>query len=339
MVILVVIAPLFWASHQIWHFPKAIVEQMVHADWEGLHVWDLVMPWFIFICGVAIPFTLPKYLNNGRPGWVFLWHITKRVVMLWFLGMLVQGNLLSCNLNAIKPFNNTLQAIASGYLVSAFVWLIPYKNIKIAIPILLATGYGTLLALYGDYTMSGNFALHVDQIVLPMNHDGYGWSLTTMMFAAMTLCGMHCGQLLKSEITPWVKCVLLLMIGHLLLGSGLVLAYWEPVIKRIYTVSFTAQAMGWAVLALAMLYLFADILKLCRGFGLITLYGQTALLAYLCGELFRPIFRTSTELFTWGLPNLFGTTYQPLIQAVVSVFSLTVVLLIRRKYYGMTAQL
>ncbi len=326
---LVVIAPILAAYHAMWGLPETVTTQLTHVAWEGLHVWDLVMPWFIFMCGAAIPFALPKYLSDGKPKGRFWWHLLKRVALLWILGMAVQGNLLSFDVERIVPYNNTLQAIAMGYLIAAVVWLLPWRWSQVTVTIALAVGYGVLLACLGDYTPEGNFAIKVEQLVFPMNHDGYGWTLTSMMFGAMTLCGMHCAQLLKSSIAPFIKLALLVVIGNMLLGIGFILEYWEPAIKRIYTVSFTAQALGWGVLVLAALYLLADILKMKRGLGIVTCFGRHALLAYLCGTLFMPIFLTASHILTQGVEQLWSADGERFTLSVVSVLLIVAVVALR----------
>ena len=108
---------------------------------------------------------------------------------------------------------------------------------------------------------------------------------------------------------------------------------WIPVIKPIFTLSFTAQAMGWCVIALAVLYVLTDILKLRRGLGVVILFGQCALAAYLVGGFFRPVLAKLAEILTQGAPHLFGLGERPmaLLNAVIVVIEITLVLAIWRK--------
>lgn len=331
MLFLAVIGPLLTAFNRSWGLPKGLTEQLTHADWIGFTLWDLIMPLFIFMCGAAIPFALPKRLKDGRPGWTFWKHILGRVLLLWTLGMLIQGNLLSFVPAKICFYNNTLQAIAAGYLIAALTFLVPWQKLRLALPILLAAIYGIALVIFGDYTPDGNAAIRLERVVFPNNHDGYGWMLTTLMFGAMTLCGMQATELLRSKFSPMRKFVILLVAGTLVLLAGLVLGIWEPAIKRIYTVAFTAQAMGWSILALAALYLVADVFRLVRGNGIITLFGQYALTAYLCHELFAPGFDALACRFTYGCPNIFGTAPQPFIETCVVSVLIISVLYVRKR--------
>ena len=49
---------------------NTLLQQLDHVQWEGFAAWDLVMPLFLFMSGVTMPFSLPKYLernNNAAP--------------------------------------------------------------------------------------------------------------------------------------------------------------------------------------------------------------------------------------------------------------------------------
>ena len=41
-------------------FAARIGGQLDHADWIGLNFWDLIQPFFMFIVGVSMPFSLKK---------------------------------------------------------------------------------------------------------------------------------------------------------------------------------------------------------------------------------------------------------------------------------------
>ncbi len=299
--ILVVISPLFWKLSALFPMPKALQTAFTHAAWEGFHAWDLVMPLFIFMSGAAIPLSLPKLLREGRPTITFWKHILRRMIVLWILGMVVQGHLLAFDWELLDFYNNTLQAIAAGYLVSALALLIPLRYVRLALPFFLAAVYGLLLALCGDYTPKGNFALQIEHLLFPSNTDGYGWSLTSLMFGALALWGGEATRLLRSARPPMVKALLLFAASQLFLGSGLLLTFWEPAIKRIFTISFTLQAAGWSMLLLSVLYLFVDVLNFRRGWGLLLLFGRYSLWAYMLGTFWRPVLQYAANFFLYGV--------------------------------------
>ena len=89
-----------------------------HVDWEGFSTWDLVMPLFMFMSGITIPFALSRYKDAADKSLVYR-RILKRVILLWIFGMMCQGNLLGLDADRIYLYSNTLQSIAMGYLISS----------------------------------------------------------------------------------------------------------------------------------------------------------------------------------------------------------------------------
>ena len=343
MLLLTVVEPLFWAVNKAWTMPEAVQLQFKHA-WGGFTLWDIIMPLFIFMCGAAIPFALSKRLDED--GWAtgaFWKHVFGRFALLWFCGMLVQGNLATLDPLKISPYNNTLQTIAAGYLVAALVLLVPFRALRVLVPLILAGAYGALLHFLGDYTPKGNLAQVVEQKVLSailpagsaaFNTHGYTWFLTTLMFGAMTLCGAQCAEILRGKATKGAKATALFALAAVLLGSGWGLTFVVPCIKHIFTVSFTCLAMGWCVLALALLYVLTDVLNCRRGWWLITLYGQCALTAYMATHFFRSSLAACVQSITKGFPRYVDKPYMPLAEAIVTAVVLTVVLVIRRRLRG-----
>ena len=46
---------------------NTLLYQLDHARWEGVRAWDMVMPLFLFMSGVTMPYSLPKYrTQNGN---------------------------------------------------------------------------------------------------------------------------------------------------------------------------------------------------------------------------------------------------------------------------------
>lgn len=56
-----------------------------HVEWEGFHLWDQIMPLFLFMAGTSIPYALAKYKSGeGEIGQVVR-RVSKRVILLWIL--------------------------------------------------------------------------------------------------------------------------------------------------------------------------------------------------------------------------------------------------------------
>jgi predicted acyltransferase len=144
-------------------------------------------------------------------------------------------------------------------------------------------------------------------------------------------------DILRSDWAPFKRAVALFAYGGGLLVLGFAVQPWVPCIKHIFTLSFTAQAMGYCVIALAVLYVLTDILRIRRGTGILLLYGQFALTAYMVSHFFRPAVKGVVDPVMQGIPHLLGkdhAAWMPLITAVATAIVLTVILAVRRKLKG-----
>ena len=340
MVLLTVLGPLVNAAQDGWKcFPAGFIGQFRHG-WECFTLWDIIMPLFIFMCGAAIPYALGKRLEKGQG--VFWRHVLARVALLWFLGGLVQGNWITLDPLKVTPFSNTLQSIAVGYLVVAAAMSLRSRALMFVLPIALAVGYTLLLAFLGDYSKFGNFANKVDHAILvatlPAQHarlvnpSYYTWYLTSAMFAVMTFAGYHSTMILRSGRTLWRKAAVLGGYGAALLAVGFLAEIWVPCIKPIYTLSFTAQAMGWCVLALCALYVLTDIWRLRRGLGFAIFFGQLALAAYFTSHFFRPVLTAFAHLIGDGLLQYLPKTSEPFVVCVLKIVGMLAMMVAWRAF-------
>ena len=312
--------------------------------WEGFTLYDLIMPLFIFMCGAAVPFALGRRLSDGRPQPGYWRHVWSRVALLWVLGMLAQGGLATLDIHRISFYSNTLQAIAFGYLVAAFVLTLRSWKVRLAIPIALTVVYGLIVHFGGDYTKEGNVThvveLRILRAIMPADNEqigyivryGYTWYLPSMMFAVITLAGCFSSQLLlRRGWSVWKRAAGLAVLGAGSLAVGWVLAFaGVRMVKHFFSVSFTLQAIGWSVLALDALYVVTDIWRFRRGTGLLLLFGQFALTAYLCESVFGEVCRAAGDRLFGGFCRFFGPQWVETVRAVGFGVVITAVLMVRR---------
>src|SRR5712675_1623835 len=62
-----------------------------HAEWNGLTPTDLVFPFFVFIVGVSLVFSLSKRLERGESRQELFKQILKRTLVIIGLGLLLNG--------------------------------------------------------------------------------------------------------------------------------------------------------------------------------------------------------------------------------------------------------
>ena len=300
--ILTVVSVICYTVDKHFPLPEWFMKQLNHPDWVGFSAFDMIMPLFIFMCGAALPLALPRRLNeDGTAGWKYWSHVFTRVAMLWALGMIAQGELFTFDLHRISFFNNTLQTIAVGYLITAAVALIKSYKVQIAVPFVLAAIYTAFLHLCGDMTPSGNAAVVYEvkflELFYPVNaamewHPvrqiaawHYTWWTPVPMFGVMGLAGYHATKVLMTE--AWSKkrrCAVQALVGVALLALGFALLTFDPCIKHIFTASFTALAMGVSFLLYAGCYWLFDIVEWRVGTSLISLFGRHSLAAYMFVE-------------------------------------------------------
>ena len=312
---------------------ETLLFQLDHAEWEGLRVWDLVMPLFLFMSGVTMPYSLPKYLaQNGNAG---VWkRIIKRFVLLFVLGMLVQGNVLSLDPGRIYVYSNTLQAIAVGYLMAApLVLYIKPKYQLIAIAALLLI-YSVPMHLFGDWTPQGNFASMVDKALLGRFRDGstvaedgtvvfaqwydYTWVWSSLTFCCTVALGSFAGHLAKNgndDRAATAKKLFVMAVA--LLVTGYLFGMYQPIIKRIWSASMVLVSAGWCYLLLALFYWWIDVKGHTKGWGWLLFYGCNAITAYLIGELIN--FRGVAGSLLYGTEQYLGEWYPVLLTACNSL--------------------
>ena len=312
---------------------ETVLYQLDHAEWEGVRVWDIVMPLFLFMSGVTMPYSLPKYkTQNGN---IKVWkRVLKRFALLFLLGMLVQGNLLALDPGRIYIYSNTLQAIAVGYLLTVPMVLYMKPRVQTAVIAILLVIYSLPMHLHGDWSAQGNFAAMVDKAVLGRFRDGstltadscvlfaawydYTWLWSSLTFCCTVALGSFAGYLTKSGDTNRRSTARkLLLVGVLLVIAGLLCGFVQPVIKRIWSASFTLYSAGWCYLLLALFYWWIDVKGHTKGWGWLLCFGCNAITAYLVGELVN--FRSIAESLLYGFAQYIGDWYPVLLTLCNSV--------------------
>lgn len=291
--------------------------QLNHVEWTGFRFYDLIMPLFLFIVGVSLPFSLRGRLERN-PSKSALWpHIIKRVILLWILGMAVQGNLLDYDWSKIKFYSNTLQAIASGYLISAILVLYFRVGWQAVLTITLMLIYWAIVVLVpvpgtgaGVITPDGNFAIYFDKLVFGTFQDGttYSWLVSSLNFGATSMLGVFTGYMLQSELKISKKVIWLSIAGIALVFAGSLWNLILPSVKHIWTSSFVLFSGGICVLSMALFLWLVDGLNFKKGFLFFTIIGMNAIFAYCASHLFD--FGHIADIFTGGLKQYTGEWYR-----------------------------
>lgn len=292
-----------------------IAEQLEHVEWKGFHFLDIIMPLFLFLTGVSMPLSFKRRLQKGTEKEVWK-HIIKRVLILWILGMMVQGNLLTYDFSKFAFFSNTLQAIAAGFLISAVIILHCNVRQQFVITLLLMALYSLLIYLVpvpgiGKAVIEPhqNLPLYIDKWVLGSHQDGtnYTWILTSLNFAATVMTGVFASYILQSALDSFRKLKLLFFTGSILLVAGLLLNFTDPIIKHIWTSSFVLFSSGLCFLLLSLFYLIVDYWNIKGWTTFFIVIGSNSILAYMVGDLFD--LSAFAAVFLKGLQPVLGQWY------------------------------
>jgi predicted acyltransferase len=302
-----------------------IGEQFHHHPWHGLRFWDLVQPYFMFIVGVAIPFSVAKRTSRGDSAAEIRNHAIRRAIILLLLGWA---------LYCIGPgyitfrFQNVLSQLSVTYLVAFFLMKKPLKTqfiISIAILVVVETIYRTFPVAGFDqpFTPDKNFGAWFDLLISGELSGGHWVSFNALPTAAHTIWGVMAGRWLMSDKSPMEKLKILIIFGVIGVICGFALDYVTPIIKRISTSSFVIYSGGWTVLTLAFSYWLIDIKKIQKWAKFLIIVGMNPLFIYLFAHVGgAKLVQTVVKPFTFGLFGWMGTLTADILTGFVVWFGL-----------------
>ena len=309
-----------WLNESMWVFS--------HVSWEGFSPWDLIMPLFLFMSGISMPFSLSRYksISDKRP---LLRRLAKRILLLWIFGMMCQGNLLALDPNTIYLYSNTLQAIATGYLITALLFLFTSRRTQIITAVVLLLVYWTAMQFItvdgyggGNYTPQGNLAEWIDNTVLGRFRDTaqvidgkvvvadwyhYTWILSSLNFGVTVLTGLFAGYIAKDKIEEKKKLKLYFGTGITMVIAGWLWNFQMPVIKTIWTSSMVLVSSGYCFLLMGLFYYWIDYKGHRSGITWLKVYGMNSIVAYMLANVVN--FRCIGESLFYGLEQYMGSYY------------------------------
>jgi len=290
-----------------------ISNQLHHSPWNGFTFYDIIFPLFIFIAGIAMPFSFSRQLQQAGTNIAaakknIYRQLVKRTLILIFLGMVVNG------LFKWQGYENTRMASVLGRIaLSCFFAALIYLNCSLRKQIVwfavLLLGYWAAMMLVpvpgygaGILTPEGNLAGYVDRILLPgklhrVVYDPEGL-LSTIPAIASAMLGIFTGQLLQHEkLTSAKKAMLIFISGIGLLLLGLLWGIVFPINKNMWTSSFVLYAGGWSALLFALFYFIIDVSGYKKWSMPLVWVGCNSILIYMAAHGVVNFESTSTFLF------------------------------------------
>ena len=267
---------------------------LIHADWNGLTLADIFFPFFLFIVGSAIPYSLGTRLERNESKRSMLPKIVRRTIILFALGVFING-FPYFDLPTLRVMG-VLQRIALCYLAASTIYLMLNWKKQIVATILLVVLYWILMTSvpvpgYGPGALdkNGNLAAYIDRLMLPRHLYAGTWDpeglLSTIPALATTMLGLLTGDHLKSNRTPKEKLTALFLLGVLLMAIG---ALWNlsfPINKNLWTSSFVLFTGGMAIIILDICYYIIDFKRYTLWAKPFIIFGLNSIAAYVLTEI------------------------------------------------------
>ena len=327
-----------------WSFMETLENQMHHASWEGFRFYDLIFPLFIFIMGVAIPYSLIPKLESGTPRAKLYRKVIRRFVILVVVGAIYN--------QAWQPdwtsprIASVLGQIGFAYLFASIIFinsrslrgiilwmtgiLLVYALIQNFVPV---PGYGA-----GVLTTEGSINAFLDQRITPGRLLGETYEpegvFNNVSAISIALMGVLAGLILRGERikTQYGKTLTLAVIGAGFIGLALLLNPVYPIIKNAWTSSFNLLTGGISLMLLALFYVIVDIWKFRRWGFYFKVIGVNSITVYMA-VMFISFRGISVNLFE-GLAMHLGIWGNVLIAAgALGIIWLCLYLLYKNKIF------
>jgi predicted acyltransferase len=330
---------MFWimGAEEIFHgmakatgnsFWGALSDQFTHPAWNGFHFYDLIFPLFLFIAGVATPYSVGRALEKGQTKKHVTWRIIKRGIILVLLGIVYNNGLKIMPFSQIR-FASVLGRIGLAYMFANIIYIYSKERTQMIWFFSILIGYWLILKFTsapgfppGDLTMQGNFASYVDRMFLPGRlylgiHDPEG-IMSTIPAISTGLLGILTGNLLKnSPLKPVRKAKHMAIAGVVLILLALVWNFDFPINKNLWTSSFVLNVGGISLLLLSLFYYIIDVKGHKKWAFFFKVIGMNSILIYMSGRFIDWTYSTN-GFFEW-LGQLIGNPYNAVILAICFV--------------------
>jgi predicted acyltransferase len=307
-------------------FPDSPVWQFLgfntdHVPWVGWSLWDLIQPSFMFMVGVAMPYSIASRRARGDSEAKIFAHVLYRAVFLVLLAIFLTSN---WSTHTQFLFTNVLAQIGLGY---AFLYLLLgcSRGMQFVILAVILIGYWLLFFLWSlpspetDYyravgvpwtpdwaanypswfahwDKNSNAAAAFDLWFLNLfprdklfefEPGGYQ-TLNFVPSLGTMILGLMAGELLRKPTSKWRKLGWLLVAAVLCLGLGWLAGdYVCPIVKRIWTPSWVLFSAGWTFAMLAGFFFVIDIVGWRRWAFPLIVVGMNSIAMYCMAQLMK----------------------------------------------------
>jgi predicted acyltransferase len=316
----------------VWSF---LAFQTEHVPWIGCSFWDLIQPSFMFMVGVAMPYSFASRQRRGDSNLFIGVHVVIRALLLVLLGVFLSSN---WSKQTNWTFVNVLSQIGLGY-VFLFLLLGRGKAVQFAALTVILVGYTVYFYLHpapgpdfpwadvgvkGDWEhMTGWFAYwdknsnaaaafdvqFLNLFPRPAGkpfvfNDGGYQTLNFIPSLATMILGLMAGEMLRGPRSRWHKLGVLVGAGVACMVLGLVAGYLAcPIVKRIWTPSWALFSSAWTFWMLASFFFVIDVVGYRAWAFPFIVVGMNSIAMYCMAQLMKGWVRDSIQTNLGGPHN------------------------------------
>ncbi len=302
----------------VWQFLAFNTE---HVPWVGCSLWDLIQPSFMFMVGVAMPYSIASRQARGDSEKRIAVHVLYRALVLVLLAVFLYSQP-PRHTRTNFVFTNVLGQIGLGY---AFLYPLLGRGLRVQVAALagILIGYWLLFLLwplpaesavsyhavgepyardwalnypnwFAHWDKHTNAAAAFDRWFLnlfprdkPFEFEGGGYQTLNFVPSLGTMIlGLMAGETLRRPKGKWFKLGWLLLAALICLALGWLAGDFVcPIIKRIWTPSWVLFSAGWTFTMLAGFFCVIDIVGWRRWAFPLVVVGMNSIAMYLMAQL------------------------------------------------------
>jgi heparan-alpha-glucosaminide N-acetyltransferase len=360
-----------WTLHTAFpasRFWALVAFNTTHVPWQGCSLHDLIQPAFSFLAGASLPFSIASRSAKGERFGRMLAHAVRRSVVLILLGIFLRS---LESPRTYWTFEDTLTQIGLGY---TFLFLLAFapKRVQIGAFVAILVGFWAAFVLYPlpgpgfDYAQVGvradwphlysGFLAHFNKNSnlswafdvwflnlfpreAPFRFNEGGWStLSFVPTLATMMLGMWSGQWLKGPRSKADKLQGLVIAGVSLTLLGLLFQWLHvcPIVKRIWTSSYTLYSGGVVILMLAVFYAVIECMEWKRWSFPLLVIGANSITIYVISWTIEHFVGAALVRHFGTAPfAILGPPFEPVLRgfAILVVFWLILFWMYRRKIF------
>ena len=290
---------------------NAVFPPLLHADWNGWTLADVVFPFFVFIMGCAMPFAFARRQARHGDEWRATARVLRRAALLILLGLVLNFELAAPHFSMVR-LPGVLQRLSLAYLGAALIVRSTTVTTQAAIAAALLAGHWALMAfvpvggvagtafITKDHNLAGFIDAHVfgsHTLVPGFDPEGLLGTLTTI---ATALVGALAGQWLRRHADHRRQLAGLLAGAALSIAVGLAWSTVWPINKPLWTGSYALLMSGFAAAALAGCLFVVDIAGMCGWARPFLALGVNPLAIYFGSEFVGHLLDRRKDWIYWG---------------------------------------